>query len=164
MIIDNVVMWETRLSVVDWVCSKTQILLETLKTLNYSWGGILCIFGSRTFLPKSWMRKKQTAVSHCSTESDIISLDTGLRMDGIPALDLWDEGIEVLHSSKNTHPHIKHRETSYVKKSGAQIPTPSLKEDVIEMMMNCQMLIKLSQTQVLLDAKLSSIFSRIMKL
>ena len=38
----------------------------------------------------SWMCKKQTSVSHCSTESEIISLDAGLRSDGIPALDLWD--------------------------------------------------------------------------
>ena len=36
------------------------------------------------------MCKKQTAVSHSSTESEIISLDAGLREDGIPALDLWD--------------------------------------------------------------------------
>ena len=36
------------------------------------------------------MCKKQTAVSHSSTESEIISLDTGLRLDGIPAPDLWD--------------------------------------------------------------------------
>ena len=33
------------------------------------------------------MCKKQTSGSHRSTESDIISLDAGLRMDGIPALD-----------------------------------------------------------------------------
>ena len=36
------------------------------------------------------MCKKQTAVSHSSTESEIISLDTGLRVDGLPALELWD--------------------------------------------------------------------------
>ena len=36
------------------------------------------------------MCKKQTSVSHSSTESEVISLDAGLRMDGIPALDLWD--------------------------------------------------------------------------
>ena len=36
------------------------------------------------------MCKKQTAVSHSSTESEIISLDTGLRLDGLPALELWD--------------------------------------------------------------------------
>ena len=53
-------------------------------------GGTLCIFGSHTFVPISWMCKKQTAVSHCSTESEIISLDTGLRLDGLPSLELWD--------------------------------------------------------------------------
>ena len=52
-------------------------------------GGTLCVFGSHTFVPKSWMCKKQTSVSHSSTESEIISLDAGLRLDGIPALDLW---------------------------------------------------------------------------
>ena len=36
------------------------------------------------------MCKKQTAVFHSSTESEIISLDTGLRLDGLPALELWD--------------------------------------------------------------------------
>ena len=34
--------------------------------------------------------KKQTSVSHSSTESEIISLDAGHRIDGLPALDLWD--------------------------------------------------------------------------
>ena len=52
-------------------------------------GGTLCIFGSHTLVPISWMCKKQTAVSHSSTESDI-SLDTGLRLDGLLALELWD--------------------------------------------------------------------------
>ena len=36
------------------------------------------------------MCKKQTSVSHSSTEYEIISLDAGLRLDGIPALDLRD--------------------------------------------------------------------------
>ena len=36
------------------------------------------------------MCKKHTSVSHSSTESEIISLDTGLRLDGLPALELWD--------------------------------------------------------------------------
>ena len=50
----------------------------------------MCVFGSHTFVPISWMCKKQFAVSHGSTESEIISLDTGLRLDGLPALELWD--------------------------------------------------------------------------
>ena len=63
-------------------------------------GGVLCIFGSHTFVPTSWMCKKQTSLSHSSTESEIISLDAGLRMVGTPALDIW-EGMEVLHSSSD---------------------------------------------------------------
>ena len=59
-------------------------------------GGTLCIFGSHTFVPISWMCKKQTSVSHNSTESEIISLDTGLRLDGLPALELWDLIVSVL--------------------------------------------------------------------
>ena len=64
-------------------------------------GEILCIFGSHTFVSKSWMCKKQISVSKGSTESEIISVDAGLRMDGIPAFDLLDFVIKVLHSSSN---------------------------------------------------------------
>ena len=59
-------------------------------------GGTLCVFGSHTFVPLSWMCKKQTAVSHSSTECEIISLDTGLRLDGLPALEFWDLIVSVL--------------------------------------------------------------------
>ena len=57
------------------------------------------IFGSHTFVPRSWMCKKQTLVSHSSTEAKLKSLDAVLHMDGIPALDLWDLVKEVFHSS-----------------------------------------------------------------
>ena len=66
-------------------------------------GGTLCIFGSHTFVPISWMCKKQTSVSHISTESEIISLDAGLRLDGIPALDLWDLIVSVLGNTIQNH-------------------------------------------------------------
>ena len=61
-------------------------------------GGTLCVFGSHTFVPTSWMCKKQTSVSHSSTESEIISLDTGLRLDGLLALELWDLIVSVLRN------------------------------------------------------------------
>ena len=71
-------------------------------------GGILCIFGSRTFVPINWMCKNLTSLSHSSTESEVISLEAGLRIDGLPALDLWDIVIEVLRTNKKTifNPHI----------------------------------------------------------
>ena len=64
-------------------------------------GGVLCIFGSHTFVPISRMCMKQTSVPHSSTKAEIISLDAGLRMDGIPALTLWDLVTEVFHSEPN---------------------------------------------------------------
>ena len=60
-------------------------------------GGTLCVLGSHTFVPISWMWNKQTSVSHSSTESEIISLDAGLRLDGKSALDLWDLIVTILH-------------------------------------------------------------------
>ena len=89
-------MSETRLSIVDRVYSKTQILLETLETLNQLRGESYVSFGSRTFVPMSGMCKKQTSVSHSSTESEVVSLGAVLRIGGIPALGLRDEVIEVL--------------------------------------------------------------------
>ena len=65
-------------------------------------GGTLCVFASHTFVPISWMCKKQTSVSYSSTESEIISLDAGLRLEGIPALDLWDLIVSVLGNTIQT--------------------------------------------------------------
>ena len=48
------------------------------------------------------MCKKQTSVSHSSTESEIMSLDAGLRLDGIPALDLWDLIVSVFGDTIQT--------------------------------------------------------------
>ena len=49
------------------------------------------------------MCKKQTSVAHITTESEIISLDAGLRLDGIPALDLWDLIVAVLGNTNQSH-------------------------------------------------------------
>ena len=58
------------------------------------------------------MCKKQTAVSDNSTESEIISLDAGLRMGWMPALDLWYTVIEILRSTNNNvqPKHTSHQE------------------------------------------------------
>ena len=91
-------MWETLPNNADWDCFKSDFAgdLEDSKSTS---GGTLCTSGSHTFVPISWMCKKQTSVSHSSTESEIISLDAGLRLDGRPALDLWDLIVAVLHEN-----------------------------------------------------------------
>ena len=62
------------------------------------------LWKSNILFPSVGCAKKQTSVCHRSTESEIISPDAGLGMDGIFALDLWVVVIEVLHSSKNVPP------------------------------------------------------------
>ena len=59
---------------------------------------VLCIFGSRTFCP----HQLDVQETNVSTQSEIISLDAGLRRDGLLALDLWDVVIEVLRSTNDT--------------------------------------------------------------
>ena len=51
--------------------------------------------------------EKQTSVSHSSTDSEIISLDAGLRLDGITALDVWDLIVTVLHGNTNQSKHVQ---------------------------------------------------------
>ena len=46
--------------------------------------GILCVLGSQTVVPITC--KTQSAVSHRSTEPEIISLDAGLCLNRLPAL------------------------------------------------------------------------------
>ena len=71
-------------------------------------GGTLCVFGSHTFVPISWMCKEQTSVSHSSTEPEFISLDAGSRSDGIPALVLWDLIVAVLGNTNQSHQERGH--------------------------------------------------------
>ena len=96
-------MWVTRLSIVDWVYSKTQTLLATLRfqiqprkrSLVYLWKPNIC--------PSSVGCARSKPLSYSSTESEIVSLDAGLRMEVIPALSIfWDVVIEVLRSANDT--------------------------------------------------------------
>ena len=80
------------------------------------------------------MCKKPTSVSHSSTEAEIISLDAGLRMDGIPALILWDLVIEVFHSVPNNTDGPKRElrgNPSAIIKSNMHNPIPIKRTNVI---------------------------------
>ena len=60
-------------------------------------GGVLCLVGPQTFVPLTWICKKQGAVSHSSTEAEIVGLDTMIRLEGIPALNLWSQVVDVIN-------------------------------------------------------------------
>lgn len=72
-------------------------------------GGVLCIVGPRTFVLVSWVCKKQGAISHSSTEAEVIALEMVLRMEGIPALDPWELIVDVF---SNTDPSKTEKGTS----------------------------------------------------
>ena len=107
MIANNIVMWKTLQKQCRLGLYQDSDFAGDLEDSKSTSGGTLCIFGSHTFVPISWMRKKQTSVSHCSTESEIISLDAGLRLDGIPALDLRDLIVAVLHGNTNQNDQVR---------------------------------------------------------
>ena len=103
-------MWVTLHSIVDWVYFKTQTLLATLRTDNLLRGESFVCSEAEHLSPSVWMCKKQTSVTHSSTESEIISLDAGLRMDGLLALNLWDIVIEVPRWAERPNPCKKRGE------------------------------------------------------
>ena len=95
-------MWVILHNSAGWDCFKTPILQEILRTQKSTSRGTLSVFGSHTFVPISWMCKKQTSVSHSSTEAEIISLDAGLRLDGSLALELWGSIVSVFGNTTQT--------------------------------------------------------------
>ena len=53
-------------------------------------GVLLVLLSPRTFFPLTAVSKRQTAVSHSSTEAEVVGANEGVRAVGIPALDLWE--------------------------------------------------------------------------
>ena len=100
---NNIVMWETLPKQCRLGLFQDSDFAGDHEDSKSTSGRTLCVFGSHTFVPMSWICKKQTPVSQSSTESKIISLDAGLRLDGIPALDLWDLIVSVLGNTTQNH-------------------------------------------------------------
>ena len=103
MNINSFVLWVILLNNADWDSFQDSDFAGDLEDSKSISDGTLCFFGSHTFVPTSWLCKKQTSVSHSSTESEIIFLEAGLRLDGIPALDLWDLIVAVLGNTNRNH-------------------------------------------------------------
>ena len=61
---------------------------------------MLCLMGSKTFVRLTWLCNRQTAVSHSSTEAEVIALDAGVRLEGLPALAFCEEVQDVMSSNK----------------------------------------------------------------
>ena len=127
--------------------------LEDSKSTSWR---VLCIFGSRTFVPISWMCKKQTSVSHRSIESEIISW----MLDCEWILDLGDIVIEVLRSTNNTARQSKLAQGNLVQdgktKTSAEMERARIRSIVKRGLR--------THTHILLKVSLSSTFVKTMKL
>ncbi len=80
----------------NWRESFTGDIMDSKSTT----GGFLYLMGPNICVPLGHMTKKQGAVSHSSTEAEVIALDACLRMDGLPALTLWKQVLETLDKDK----------------------------------------------------------------
>ena len=100
---NSIAMWETLPNNADWDFFKTPILQEILKIQNLNQVEHCAFWEVVRLFQSVGCVKKQTSVSHSSTESEIMSLAAGLRLDGIPALDLWDLIVAVLGNTNQSH-------------------------------------------------------------
>ena len=53
-------------------------------------GIFIVLVGPNTWFPLVGVSTKQTAVSHASTESELVGADHGVRKECLAMLDLWD--------------------------------------------------------------------------
>ena len=97
VITHNTVSLETLRQSAHLVFSKTQ-------TSQVTWREICCPFWEAT--PSCFLAglEKQTAVPHSSTDAEVVSLDAGLRLEGILALILWDTVIDVFGLPARSNP------------------------------------------------------------
>ena len=129
----------------DWDCFRTLTLQETLTIPKSTSGWTLCVFGSHTFVPISWMCTKQTAVSHSSTESEILFL--------LVQVYEWIEfqllifGIWLLHSSSNQ-----------LKKSKGRVQGDLLRDTSSSKHTNCQTKLRLQFSTTILNYATSIMF------
>jgi len=65
-------------------------------------GSYIALVGPNTFMPIASLCKKQTVVSHSSTESEIISMEIALRSEAIPILSFWDLVVDVFDPPKTS--------------------------------------------------------------
>ena len=64
-----------------------------LKDSKSTTGAFVALIGPRTWVPITWMCKKQSAVSHSSAEAEVIALEASMRTEAIPMLILWELAI-----------------------------------------------------------------------
>ena len=65
-------------------------------------GGYVAIVGPNTFAPITAMCKKQSCVSHSSTESEIVAAEYAVRTEGLQVLTFWEHVVQLYSPSQST--------------------------------------------------------------
>ncbi len=76
-------------------------------------GCYLAITGPNTFVPVTSFSKRQGAVSHSSTEAEIISLEEAVRSEGLSVLTFWEHVVLLFGEHRRTRQSSK-KENWYV--------------------------------------------------
>ena len=63
---------------------------------NSTTGRFVSLVGANPFAPINVVCKRQTAISHPSTEAEIVALEHAVRTERLPALSLWDMVVETM--------------------------------------------------------------------
>ena len=50
----------------------------------------MALTGPNTFFPLNGVSKKQNCVSHSTPGAEIVAANAAVRLEGLPALQLWD--------------------------------------------------------------------------
>ena len=58
-------------------------------TMKSATGVYLALVGPHTHYPLGFLSKKHSACAHSIVEAALIAADTGVRLEGIPAMELW---------------------------------------------------------------------------
>ena len=117
---NNIVIWETLQNNADWNCFKTPILQGILRTRNLLQVEHCAFLEVTRSCQQVGCVRNNLQFRTAQQESGIISLDASLRMDGIPALDLWDLIVPVLHGNTNQSEHVHGNLSTYLTRK--QIP------------------------------------------
>ena len=104
----------------------------SIQDSNSTSGAYLCLVGSHTFVPITWICKKQGAVSHSSSEAELISLDAGVRLEGIPALSLWETIVDIFHPPKVSDT----QKTTNVSTKGLTLPYDDRYSEEVNILLN----------------------------
>ena len=74
---------------------------DCTSTSKSTTGIFAALVGPNTFFPLNAVCKKQTVVSHSSTESEIVALDSSLRLEGLPLLSFWEAVTRVTRTCRD---------------------------------------------------------------